>query len=955
MILNRFFKPKWQHPDPQIRAQAVQDLDASDPVLTELAREDEHAAVRRAALHRLADLTLLWHIALEDREAGVREAAEARFRKLMAGKEPDSPVLKTRMSLLSASLPPAVVSFLASHGAEPQLRLAALEGVQDQHLLARIAAGDAAGEVRRIALERIHDLSLLEHVAKQVRNRDKRLSRRAQERLQSLRSAQQQADQAAALCAELESLIDETGSEPDIGRLHGIEKRWESVASAANTELQERYRDARLRFQERLEARAARRVARRDLCESLQRFLQRLDAEEELSAELAEPTHETLAQARTRWSQEAPDRSEERRFAELIQAIEDRERILRRDHERAERLRAILQDADALLHQTSEVRQKEIAGLGQRWKSLERPQTERLRVRLQAEFEAALDRLRARLQRQAEQKDQELAEIEQSIEDMKEALAQGRLQRAISLRDRAHQRLKQNIGLSRQQMAMLERRLHGCMPQMDELRDWRRWGTNQAREGLCAEAESLLDIAPDPASIAKQVKRLRAHWKTLDSATGPAPRALWNRFNDACERAYEPCRAHFEVLAKERQENLRHKQALCERLEQFEATTDWTQVDWHAADQLWHEAQNQWRKIGPVNRADRKELEQRYKQVLRRLDTRLDEERRRELHRREELIRRVQHLAEGDDLQTAIDGAKQAQTEWHPTVLASRRQEQALWQAFRTACDAVFERRQTERQAIDRQRQTNLDRKNALCEEIEKQAQNRVEPLPEASTRLREIEEEWQTIGPVPKSVHKKIEHRFAKACQALRRHHREARLRQARQEIQNLREHACLCARIESLSSETEPSAPIEAEIAQARQDWEALPPLPETWVEPLRQRFETACRAATEDAETRQKLLLILQENLETKKSLCLRLEILAGVDSPPEFAQARMEHQVARLSESLSTREAPPSEQKKLDEAREVEQGWYLTAALPGELNEALEARFDRALAALHETAA
>ncbi|HSS66638.1 MAG TPA: DUF349 domain-containing protein, partial [Gammaproteobacteria bacterium] len=187
MILNRFFKPKWQHPDPQIRAQAVQNLDSSDPVLTELAREDEHATVRRAALYRIADLALLWHIALEDREAGVREAAEARFRKLMTGKEPDSPALEARMNMLGESVPATVMSFLVSHGADPQLRLAALKRVDDEDLLARVATDDAAGEVRLAALERIRDLSILEHVARQIRNRDKRLSRRAQERLKSLR------------------------------------------------------------------------------------------------------------------------------------------------------------------------------------------------------------------------------------------------------------------------------------------------------------------------------------------------------------------------------------------------------------------------------------------------------------------------------------------------------------------------------------------------------------------------------------------------------------------------------------------------------------------------------------------------------------------------------------------------------------------------------------------------
>ena len=48
-------------------------------------------------------------------------------------------------------------------------------------------------------------------------------------------------------------------------------------------------------------------------------------------------------------------------------------------------------------------------------------------------------------------------------------------------------------------------------------------------------------------------------------------------------------------------------------------------------------------------------------------------------------------------------------------------------------------------------------------------------------------------------------------------------------------------------------------------------------------------------------------LLANLPIKQLLCLRLEIAAGVESPPEYAQARMEYQVARLSESLSGRDS------------------------------------------------
>jgi hypothetical protein len=51
-LLDRFFKPKWQHPNPQVRKLALQALDPRDPVLLQLAREDEDPGLRREALGR---------------------------------------------------------------------------------------------------------------------------------------------------------------------------------------------------------------------------------------------------------------------------------------------------------------------------------------------------------------------------------------------------------------------------------------------------------------------------------------------------------------------------------------------------------------------------------------------------------------------------------------------------------------------------------------------------------------------------------------------------------------------------------------------------------------------------------------------------------------------------------------------------------------------------------------
>ena len=128
MILSRFFKPKWQHPNPQTRKQALQALVAEDPVLAAVARQDSDPEVRRAALARLAEPGLLRERAAQDADGGVREFAAIRLRELLAGKVPDSPPLPARLAALQA-LDAATLEHLAVQGKEPELRLAVLARV----------------------------------------------------------------------------------------------------------------------------------------------------------------------------------------------------------------------------------------------------------------------------------------------------------------------------------------------------------------------------------------------------------------------------------------------------------------------------------------------------------------------------------------------------------------------------------------------------------------------------------------------------------------------------------------------------------------------------------------------------------------------------------------------------------------------------------------------------------
>jgi hypothetical protein len=157
---------------------------------------------------------------------------------------------------------------------------------------------------------------------------------------------------------------------------------------------------------------------------------------------------------------------------------------------------------------------------------------------------------------------------------------------------------------------------------------------------------------------------------------------------------------------------------------------------------------------------------------------------------------------------------------------------------------------------------------------------------------------------------------------------------------LELLGRQADLCERLE-LRLLTERIDP--AELDAARAQWEQLPTQPDhTLQRALVERFEFALGAGR-DHERLKELRQRHAANGKRRARLCLQLEILAGVESPPEFSQQRLESQVARLAERMVEGEEDP-----LQDTARLLRDWYLCGPAPRD--EALDARFERIRRAL-----
>ena len=950
-MFNRLFTPKWEHADPRVRRKALESGVVPAEVMAKAAREDEDPDVRRCAVEYLDNFELLAALAATEPVPSIREVAGQRLRALLAGPLQVGPPLEARLDTLRHACTPELCVFLARQAQVAEIRTSVLEQVKETAVLCAVAIEDPVAAVRRAALERIEDPQGWETVARETRNKDKQVSRLARERLDAWRKDRSDRENAERLCREMEGLLAETLQAGDQLRIRRLDGQWEPLEYSASRQLTTCYRRARELAVAEIERLAELQSARRAICVDLEGLLAGMNDNAGSDALSAEDLLVSLDTAIARWQAQLPEVDDNdplaQRFAGLVKQVRRESERLARDRACAVPLQALVQQAGALRDEQAKLDEPRIKKLESRWAALEQPTSRSLAEALQDDFDSALQVLRERLERQRRQRLQALDTAEGLLAELESALQEGELERALSLRDRLRHLLKTARGVAEHKRLALQEQLQGMQPRLEELRQWRHWGGGKARLRLCTEIEALAGSVRSAEDVAARVRNARDAWKRIDHAEGPAGEALWQRFDQACTRAYEPYQRERREQAARREAHLEQKQALCAELDAFERDTDWKQVDWPAADQRVRKARERWRRIGPVPGKARRVLEKNYREVLERLESHLGKERERELRRRRALIAEVEKLATAPDLRAAGRAVKEAQAKWKPAVQAARQVEQSLWLQFRSACDAVYKHNRQQHEAADAEQQTNLERKTALCTELETLLEDTDTDFRDIAQRFDKSRSEWAGIGTIPRKVERATQARY----EALEKRFAQRQQQQAKAAaecvLQGLRARSrlCECLEAEVLESTLEAESR-QALVEETRQAWQALEALDAGAEKVLRERLDLASRALGGDEQARQTLLDGVPKNLEQRLELCLQMEIAAGIDSPAEFAGARMQFQVSRLADAMHHKIEEP--RARQDPLRDLQIAWYQAGPVPREAQGRLEARFGHAIA-------
>ncbi|MYM26553.1 DUF349 domain-containing protein [Duganella sp. FT135W] len=447
--------------------------------------------------------------------------------------------------------------------------------------------------------------------------------------------------------------------------------------------------------------------------------------------------------------------------------------------------------------------------------------------------------------------------------------------------------------------------LNHVRAELKRLGDWARWGGNVSREELVKAVEELPDQKLAMSELAKKVGSMRDRWKQLDAVSGHAPKSLWERFDAACTSAYAPAAAHFKHLADERHANAAKAQILIAETEALAASIA-TGADLKNVAAAGQRLRQMWGRLGTIDRKEKRKLDQTFDKVLASMLAPLSDQRKIEAVKREQLITEAEAMDPSD--RHTLDKLRRLQERWQEQAKAlplERKIEQALWQRFRAACDAIFTKRKETAHAADHERKAHLHAREAICKELEEATFSGEDKAQQAAIAkaLKDAAAAWHATGTVPRAAEPRINQRYHNAVGKVQAQADAIKKRAGAAQANALRDKLRLCQSLESAIGSN--GEAIDNADWQAK--WSALPSLGNDYERALNGRFNAAL-AATDGK--RSAYAQELERNRAKLLDEVLRLEIVAGVDSGAEFARERLKMQVEVLQSSLKSGQKPQS---------------------------------------------
>lgn len=294
----------------------------------------------------------------------------------------------------------------------------------------------------------------------------------------------------------------------------------------------------------------------------------------------------------------------------------------------------------------------------------------------------------------------------------------------------------------------------------------------EAKLRLCEAAERLAEES-DVISAFHQLQKLHDEYRETGPVAKEMREEVWKRFKEASSVVNKRHQQHFEDLKKGENENLEKKTAICEKLESIEYDTLTTYALWNDKTQEVIALQEEWKTIGFAPQKMNAKIFERFRAACDMFFARKAEFFKNmkdslsvNLEKKIALCEQAEALKDSTNWKETADKLAKLQAEWKTVGPVAKKNSDAVWKRFISACDAFYENRKAAGSSQRSVEQQNLDKKKEVIAALAAMDVNNITPNDAAT--LHELIREWNSIGHVPFREKDKLYKRYKELIDAL-------------------------------------------------------------------------------------------------------------------------------------------------------------------------------------------
>ena len=351
---------------------------------------------------------------------------------------------------------------------------------------------------------------------------------------------------------------------------------------------------------------------------------------------------------------------------------------------------------------------------------------------------------------------------------------------------------------------------------------------------------------------AQAEEALKAHVEAGGEAETftPQPNPLEEDFKQLMTTLREKRAQQQVVETQQLEDNYQKKLAIIERIKEILQTPDEVNKFYSEVKGL----QQQWNDIKSVPAPKATDLWKSYQVCVEQFyDTlKLNNEFRaydfkKNLELKEALCERAEKLAQADDVLSAFRALQQLHQEFREIGPVARDLREQVWTRFKAASTAISKRHQEYFENRKQQENENLEKKTALCEQLEALDITELKTFADwnaMSDKVIALQKEWRTIGFAPRRVNTKLFERFRQGCDAFF-SAKSAHFKSVRDGLSaNLRQKEELVKQAEELKDSTDWQETT-AKIIDLQKQWRQIGAVPKKNSDDIWKRFNAACDA--------------------------------------------------------------------------------------------------------------